>query len=86
MRNAKVSKILAASMAATMLLTPATALADDVTDISQAGGEVNGSGDFEGYVDKNVMVHWKAMLTRKFFVSCFQQFKMLTSLLTHKGY
>ncbi|MEH2950678.1 hypothetical protein [Sporofaciens sp. JLR.KK001] len=54
MRNAKVSKILAASMAATMLLTPATVLADDVVDISQAGGEVSGSGDFEGYVDKNV--------------------------------
>ena len=44
MRNAKVSKILAASMAATMLLTPATVLADDVVDISQAGGEVSGSG------------------------------------------
>lgn len=54
MRNAKVSKILAATMAATMLLTPATVFASDVTDITQSGGEVNGNGDFEGYVDKNV--------------------------------
>lgn len=68
MRNAKVSKVLAATMAATMLLTPATAFAaegdgnttpttpasNDITDPTKANGELTGSGDLEGYVDKKV--------------------------------
>lgn len=67
MRNLKASKTLAAVLAATMVLSPATALASDtgdtgdttpatgdVTDIDDASGELNGSGNFEGYVDKNV--------------------------------
>ena len=52
MRNAKVSKILAASMAATMLLTPATVLADDVTDPGLASSGIEGDGSLEGYVNK----------------------------------
>lgn len=61
MRNAKVSKILAASMAATMLLTPTmvfaadgddTTVSSDITDPTKADGELSGSGDLEGYVDK----------------------------------
>lgn len=54
MRNAKVSKILAATMAATMLFSSATVFAadTDITDISNANGELSGSGDLEGYVDK----------------------------------
>lgn len=54
MRNAKVSKILAASMAATMLLTPATVLADDVTDPGLASSGIEGDGSLEGYVNKDV--------------------------------
>ncbi len=54
MRNAKVSKILAASMAATMLLTPATVLADDVTDPGLASSGIEGDGSLEGYVNKEV--------------------------------
>jgi hypothetical protein len=54
MRNAKVSKIIAASMAATMLLTPATVLADDVTDSESASSSIGGDGSLEGYVNKDV--------------------------------
>lgn len=56
MRNAKVSKLIAAAMAATMLMSSATVFAadNDVTNPTNAKGDVTGSGQLEGYVDKNV--------------------------------
>lgn len=56
MRNARVSKLIAVAMAATMLMSSATVFAadTDVTDPTQAGGEISGDGKLEGYVDKNV--------------------------------
>lgn len=54
MRNAKIAKILAASMAATMLFSSATVFAADVTDPESASSNINGDGSLEGYVNKEV--------------------------------
>ena len=62
MKKAKVSKVIAATTAATLLLSPATVFASDVgdsttsekTDITDANGALDGSGALEGYVDKKV--------------------------------
>lgn len=54
MRNSKLSKTLAATMAATMFVTPLTALADDETDITKASSSIEGTGQFEGQVDTDV--------------------------------
>lgn len=52
MRNAKITKILAVSLAATMFVTPATVFADDVTDPGSASDSIDGAGSLEGYVNK----------------------------------
>ena len=65
MRNAKVSKFIVATTAATLMLSSTTVFASgvdgddtttsgDITDIKDANGELNGSGELEGYVDKKV--------------------------------
>lgn len=67
MRKRKFSRFIAATTAATLLLTPMTALAagedgdadgsqtttaTEKTDPADASGEIGGNGQFEGYVDK----------------------------------
>lgn len=57
MRNAKVSKFIAATTAATLMLSPATVFAadaGDITDPAQASSSVGGDGSLEGYVNKEV--------------------------------
>lgn len=52
MRNAKVSKILAASMAAAMLFSSVTVFAADITAPDSASSSIDGDGSLEGYVNK----------------------------------
>lgn len=54
MRKSNISKFIAATTAATMLLTPATVFAADVTDPAAASSSVSGDGSLEGYVNKDV--------------------------------
>lgn len=54
MRKTKIAKLIAASTAATLLLAPATVFADDVTDPGSASSGINGNGELEGYVKKDV--------------------------------
>ena len=66
MRNVKISKLIAATTAATLLFSTTTVFAADtgdtvdtstdteITDPGNANGELSGSGNLEGYVDKKV--------------------------------
>lgn len=54
MRKTKIAKVIAASTAATMLLAPATVFAEDVTDVGSASSGIEGDGELEGYVNKDV--------------------------------